>query len=133
MAEKRALRRVRAGDAISAREWNELVERVTRNEIRANNTGGLNVQKTAFGVVLSLASRPGQMLAKTSSAISARSGTTAGTGTVTPQYLNGTTLGDDGQDLTVYFFSASASIDSGKYCWIEQDRAGVWWITAVEC
>lgn len=133
MAEKRALRKVRPGDPVSAAAWNEMVEMVTRNDIRAGNIGGLNVQKTAFGTVLSLATRPGMLLAKTSSSIGARSGTTAGSGTATPQYLSGTTLGDDGQDLTVYSFSAAAAIDSGKYCWIAQDRAGTWWVIAVEC
>lgn len=125
--------KVRPGDPIRAAEWNNLVDIVLRNEINVVQSSGLDIAKSAAGTTLRVAGALRQMLAYTSSSITARSGTTPGTGTVTPQRFNGTAISSNGQDLTVYSFSASAAIASGKYCWIEQDPGGYWWVTAVEC
>lgn len=131
--DKKRPQKVRRGDPITAEEWNKLVDLVVRNEIRPSLSSGLDIQKAAFGTSLRVVGQLRQRLAYTSSTITARSGTTPGTGTVTPQRYDGSSLASDGQDLTVYSFSASASIASGKYCWIEQDPGGYWWVTAAEC
>ena len=132
--DKKRLQKVRPGDPINASDWNALIEMVLRNDIKVSAGCGLNISKTSNGTLISVPPRYNQRLAKTSSTISARSGTTAGTGTVTPQKFDGTTIADSGYpDITVYLFSSSASIASGKYCWIAQDLDGYWWITAVEC
>jgi len=82
-----------------------------------------------------LGSGGGQLLAKTDGTISARSGTTAGSGTVflvddsTPGTLTvtATTQG-------VYNYSATAGgIPDAKYCWIAQSPNGSWYVVSVEC
>ena len=125
-------KKVRKGDPILARDWNILLDVVRENDIREGQ-GGINVKKGYTGTTLSFTGTTRQQLALTSSTITARSGTTAGSGTVTPQTFDGTSISGAGQDVTVYLFSASASIASGKYCWIDQDAGGYWWIIAVEC
>ena len=71
-------------------------------------------------------------MAKTSSAITARSGTTAGTGTVTLQDFDDTDFNDsDDPDEDVFNFSATA-IDAGLYC-VVTDFGGNLFVTSVEC
>lgn len=116
-----------------ADDWNALVEMVQANDLRVTGSG-LSIQKTAAGTTIRATSPPAPItIAKTSSTISVRSGTAAGSGTVTPQKFDGTNLSNDGSDVTAYLFSASATIASGKYCAIAQDANGYWWIIAVEC
>lgn len=77
-------------------------------------------------------SAAGSFLAMTSSAITARSGTTAGTGTVTLQDFDGTVFAaSTDPDETVFNFSGTA-IATGKYC-VVTDFGGSLFVTAVEC
>lgn len=134
MAERKALKKVRPGDPITAENWNTLVETVQRNDLRTTSGSGLSIQKTSSGTTLQVVSSGGKgQIGKTSSTISARSSTTAGSGTVTPQSFDGTDLADDGDDVDVFNFSGT-SIDSGKYCWyMEDESSGEYFIIAVEC
>lgn len=134
MAERKALKKVRPGDPITAENWNALVETVQRNDLRTTSGSGLSIQKTSSGTTLQVVSSGGKgQIGKTSSTISARSSTTAGSGTVTPQSFDGTDLADDGDDVDVFNFSGT-SIDSGKYCWyMEDESSGEYFIIAVEC
>ncbi len=73
-------------------------------------------------------------LAKTSSSITARSGTTAGSGTATLQDFDGASFSaakDPPADETVFNFSGTA-IDTGKYVMLTAWQ-GAWFVTAVEC
>jgi len=77
----------------------------------------------------------GQLPAKPDGTISARSGTTAGSGTVflvddsTPGTLTVTAT-----TQAVYNYSATAGgIATGKYCWIAQSPNGSWYVISVEC
>jgi hypothetical protein len=80
----------------------------------------------------------GQVAYTTSGGITARSGTTAGTGSV---YLVATTLSSGvctlttaSEETTVYNFSgASGGIAGGKYCWVEQEPGGLWFVVSSEC
>lgn len=56
----------------------------------------------------------GITIVKTSSTITAMSGTTLGTGTATPQRSDGTDLANDGDDIDIVSYSG-VSIASGKY------------------
>lgn len=72
-------------------------------------------------------------LAKTDgSGVSARSGTTAGSGTVTLQYLSGTTITDGSETVTVYNWTDDAAAAT-TYVWVQQDTLGTWWITGEDC
>jgi hypothetical protein len=70
--------------------------------------------------------------------ITARSGTTVGTGIVRVWRLSGTTLFDNGVDQAVNNASAEVTtlghgIDTGVYVWIMKDRDGIWWVSPLEC
>lgn len=135
MAERKALKKVRPGDPITAENWNALIEMVQRNDLRTTSGSGLSIVKTSMGTTLQVVSAGlGQgRIGKTSSTISARSSTAAGSGTVTPQSFDGTDLADDGDDVDVWNFSGT-SIDTDKYCWFAEDESsGEYFIIAVEC
>ncbi len=128
------LPRVKEGDPISAGLWNQLVDFVMRNRITFGQACGLEVQETPRGTLVR-ASRKWEIgyVAKTTSTITARSGSTAGSGTVQLQDFDGTSYSDAAESpLTVYLFSAT-SISSGKYCWVAPDPGGWWHVVSVEC
>ena len=79
-----------------------------------------------------LGSGGGPQIALSSSSITARSGTTLGSGTVTPYQIDGTTLAATGaDDYTVYNFSGTA-IATAKYLVVTVIN-GVKVVTSVEC
>lgn len=133
----RRLPKFRKGDPFpSAQQLNDLVEAIRRAQPLKGR--GIALQDTPDGTVIS-ATSPGQTgrLAQTSGVITARSSSTAGTGTVKLCTLDPSTriitVGSVTQ--TVYNFAASPNtgIPDGKYCWIAQDEAGNWWVISVEC
>ena len=82
--------------------------------------------------------QPMQLVGKTTSSITARSGVVAGSGTADLYYLDGTTLtsvkdrdGNAVSDETVYNFSTIIATD--RYVWLQDDSFGKLWITAEEC
>lgn len=74
----------------------------------------------------------GQRLAKTGTAIPARTTTTAGSGTVTLQKLVGTTITAETGTVTAYNFVGD-EIAAAVYVWISRDERGNWWVTAEDC
>jgi hypothetical protein len=72
-------------------------------------------------------------LAYTTTQITARVGTTAGSGTVQPKKLNGTTIESTGSPRTVYSWTERGSGSSGTYVWIEVDQFGTHWWTGEDC
>lgn len=89
-------------------------------------------------VVTILGSGPRGRLAYTTTAISPRSGTTPGSGTVQLKSLVAGAIANDGGTLTAYTASADTTagghnIDSGKYCWVEWDPSGTPWVAPLEC
>lgn len=83
---------------------------------------------------------PGVWLAKIVSAgsISARSGSQAGSGSVTVQESSDSGSITDKEDVTAYNFSTSEitgeeGSDSELFLEIEFGTGGLWWVTAVDC
>lgn len=69
----------------------------------------------------------------TDGTITARSGTTLGSGTVSLYHNSGTTLSDSGTNVTAYNFGAN-SIAVSTYVQVEQFAPnGDWFVTAVDC
>ena len=66
-----------------------------------------------------------------SNGISGRSGTTAGSGTASIYYLDGSTLTDTSHDLTVYNI-ADATIASGAWITIKRNANGSYWYVDME-
>jgi hypothetical protein len=75
---------------------------------------------------------PGMFLAITTSSITARSGTTPGSGTVSPVDYDETSLSTDSDSVDVLNFSSGTAISSGKYCVVAALSGGNW-IISVEC
>lgn len=72
-------------------------------------------------------------IAVTDGTITARSGSTPGTGNVTLQTWNGTALASLGIDKPVFNFSSTTGgIPTGKYCVILR-ICGSYWIISTEC
>lgn len=121
----------RPGDVLTADALNELYRRTEPRAPRVS--GSLSSRVGPDGNVQIAASIRGMGVGVANGTINARRGTTPGTGTVTVQEFDGTSL-STGLDVTVFnFSSASGGIASGKYCWICQDDYGYWWVVSAEC
>jgi hypothetical protein len=117
---------IKAGDMAKATEACEWTSR-----IRANPP--LAIESTAGGPLLRWA---GQVLSiwliKTTSAITARDGTTPGSGTAKLHLFDGTDLIDLDDERTVYNFAGGTEILTDKYG-IAMQIGGSLFILAIEC
>jgi hypothetical protein len=71
-------------------------------------------------------------LAYTAGGISARSGTTPGTGTVQPKKLTNGVIADYGNEIDVYSWAPTAS-STATYVWISRDMHQTPWFTEEAC
>lgn len=127
----------RKNEILSAKKLNQLVAYIERITIQPPNPGastGIEMAQDAGGTRLRVVFPATGLLAQAGSGgVSARSGTTPGTGQVTIQSydptnnITATTTTVDALNFT------TTSIDSGKYCWIAQDENRRWWVIAAEC
>ena len=141
--EKKRLRKVRKGDPILAEDWNALVDMVIRNDIRTG--GGLDIQKTSNGTVLSAPRRADRYVAKATSDFPIRSGTTVSSGSVDIYRITAVsgstaTIGavfeiEEAWCISSTETSASSgkTVLSGQYGYAFQDPFGDWWFTPDEC
>jgi hypothetical protein len=117
-------------------KWlNQLRAIVLRNQIELGPNSGLAMLQTPTATVLRLANSVsfGQLVV-TDGTITARVGTTAGTGTVFATTFNGTTITTTGVEFTVYSYSSTTGgIPTGSYCWMTPDEAGYLWVVSVDC
>ncbi len=133
---QKAPKQVKSGDPIRAEDWNLLVEMVCRNSIDVGSSFGLDIRQGPGGTVIGSVITPNSngQLAITDGTITARSGTTPGTGTVFDVYYDGSVLVTDTTTKTVLSYSSTTGgIATGVYCWIVQDDDGNWWIISVDC
>jgi hypothetical protein len=132
-------KKLRPGDELTTGWLNWLLRLVHAARVELGSNSGLCLNRNDAGTWLRLAQPNVQaQCALTSSTITARDGATAGTGTVylvDVSVVSGVcTLTTTAVQDTVYSFSSTTGgIANGKYCWIEQDVAGNWFITTVEC
>jgi hypothetical protein len=131
---QRPPKEAKAGDPIEAKEWNTMRVLLARNSVTGVGKG-VSIRRGIDGTTISVDAVQ-RYVAKTTSTISASNGTTAGSGTVEFYTLDisTATLFDTGCTDTVYLWStAVGGIPSGKWCWVEQDMAGAWWVISAEC
>lgn len=128
------------GDSKDDLTWkwlNWLLKQVKRNRIKLGLNSGLSMIQGEQGCSLWVSSQlSGQLAVVTSSGITARVTTAAGTGNVNPvsSTSGGTLTTDTSTDIPVLNFSSTTGgIPSGTYVWISQDPGGNWFITAVDC
>jgi hypothetical protein len=76
----------------------------------------------------------GHVVGVTDEAITARAGTTPGTGTVSiyERDIDAGTLSDTGEDIEAYNISQTA-VASGAYVTCCQDNFGSWWVIVEDC
>ena len=126
------LPRVKPGDEITAALFNALRDAIAQCIILPGRSVGIRITQTDAGVAISVKSTQ-RFAGLTSGAISARSGSTPGTGTVELYALDtSNNLADQNTSLPVFNFSSGA-IASGKYCWIEEDLDNHFWVISAEC
>lgn len=126
----------RPGDAIKAADYNLIVEAIRRIRINRGQSTGLDITESPGGTTLRVRWRSDRYVGLVQAGgISARSGSTPGSGTVNLQEYDETNnVTDTGIPVDVLNFSAGTSgFAAGKYVWIEQDVNGYWWVTAAEC
>lgn len=94
----------------------------------------LSIQSTAAGATLRLAGYLfGVFIGKTDGTITARSGSTPGSGNVKIQTWNGTALADLGIDVAVLNISSTTGgIVDAQYC-IVLRIMGAYWIITLDC
>jgi hypothetical protein len=121
----------RRGDRLMASHMAEIVRRLNRLE-GVKGSGRLQTRRGPGGS-LQVAYVEGvtSSLGMANGAITARSGTTFGTGTVTFYYNVGGTATATGQSESV--LNPGIAITSGKYVWVDQDMAGDWYVAPLEC
>lgn len=142
------IRREKKGELLTRKKWNDVVDAVNRAQINLGQSTGLEGQVTPFGTILRVPTAGVvAYLAIANGNIPARSGSAAGIGTVhivstSPTYSGGAltavALSTSSIDYKVYNPSSTTmasgnGIDSGQYCWIQQDQNGLWCVTPLEC
>lgn len=112
------------GFLISEKDVHRIAKVVRRDERRLRNDSVRRRRNTSPSTFHSA-------LAKTTSTISARSGTTPGSGTATVWERDSSVVAavefTDLVDMTIYNASTS-TVASGSYILIHRDRAGQWWV-----
>ncbi len=139
---RKPLPRFAKGDVLKAADLVILRDAIERQRLTTGQNSGISLQETEQGTVIRVAGRSDRYLAKASGDITARSGTTPGVGKATLQRCKRTSAGPPpvyaisslSVDYDVInYSSATGGIPDEKYCWIEQDNDGLWWVVSAEC
>ena len=133
---------LRKGDELTLKWLNGIRQLAVEGQVDVGSCSGISASQGPNGIALgvSVASESGT-LAYTDGTITARSGTTPGTGTVYLVVYDGTVLqiqnGTGGNptvtQAVLNFSSTTGGIPTGTYVWIEPDPGSNWFITAVDC
>lgn len=122
-------------DILKAEDLNRLVDVIRRITITVSQSSGLDMLEGPGGTSLRVRWRQDRYLAYTSGGITARSGSTPGTGSAAIQTydpVNGIT--STGIDVDVLNWNdATGGVGTGKYLWVVQDNNGFWWVWVAEC
>ncbi len=134
MSQLKPLPIFRRGMMLKAADLMELRQRIMRQCLTAGQNSGVLLTESEHGTAISVVNQNPLGSVALTGAITARVSHTPGAGTVRLYSYNPTTnlLVDTTIDQDVKNFSAIA-ISSGKYCWIESDDGGTWWVVSVEC
>lgn len=129
------IRTPKQGDEILAMHFADLKEAICEATIRPGSCAGIDVFRGPGGTTLSVQPPSIGSLGVVTSAISARVGTTLGTGLVELYYASSTGVATDcAQAVNVYNFSSTTGgITTGLYVWVQQDPSGDWYVTAIDC
>lgn len=126
---------LRAGDELTVGYLNDVRNWAVQGAI-VDVGAGLSLVAGPNGLALGLAVNDtgGGFWAKTNGTITARSGTTLGSGSVFLLSVTTTTITVTSNTLTVVNYSSTTGgIATGTYVFVEDDGFGNWSITAVDC
>ncbi len=122
------------GQILKASDMMALRDAITRQRLTTGQSSGVTLSETPDCTTIRIdAARPGSV--GLSNGITARVGTTPGTGSVKFYSYNSNTdklVDQMAKQDPVKNFSTSV-IPSGKYCWVEPDESGTWWVVSAEC
>ncbi len=122
------------GDLLKADDLMAIRAAIIRQRLKTGSNSGIILSETPNGTQIRATNQGRRGSVALTGSIAARVAHTPGAGTVRLYDYNPTTnlLVDSSVDQVVKNFSASA-IPAGKYCWVEEDDGGTWWIVSVEC
>lgn len=131
-------KKVQTGDAITARDRNEIVDLLRVALINPSTSSGIRITQGPDGTSLVVPQANNGFLAITNGAITSRSGTTAGSGYVYLVTCSQGSLTTTSVEYSVINPSSTTTssghgIDSGKYCWVQKDQSGNLIVFAMEC
>jgi hypothetical protein len=119
------------GDRLTAEKMQELARRIERLE-GVKGSGRIQTRRGGSGPLeIAYVEGVNRSLGKASTAITAMAGTTFGTGTVDFYYNVSGTATVTGQSESV--LNTDTAISSGKWVWVEQDMAGDWFVSPMQC
>lgn len=115
------------GDPVMAARLNALQQAVNRLE-NLRGGAGIEVRKTQGGVQITAVAQNTRYFARAAGAVTARVGTTAGTGKVDVMWVDsaGAIAKATDQPITVWNTDDARSLADQEYTWIEQDPFGTW-------
>ncbi len=120
--------RLRPGDELTTGWLNKIRDWCVRNTLQGVSAG-LTAQQLDTGFTLGAIipdGASGSVGVVQTGGISARVGSTYGSGNVLVNTL--------GVNITVKNFSSTTGgIAAGTYVFVQQDSAGTWWVTSVDC
>jgi hypothetical protein len=137
MAEPSA--RFKPGDVLTADTVNALIE---ATGITVRTGAGLQSRKGRRGIAITAIPPTPNVgwLAKSTSTFNIASGTTPGSGTLDLYYIDdtGPTATSTGDSVNAYTMVTKAqtsgkAINSGQWCWVEQDIFGTYFAAPLEC
>ena len=126
------------GDPVRARDFQAIVDEIRHPGAVVGGGGGVDVRQGPRGQLQISAPEILCFVGVANGDISPRSGTTWGTGTVTVLGFDGT----DDYSLSVDYdvvnpsstvMTSGHGIDSGMYCWVQEDIQGNLIVTPLEC
>ncbi len=126
------------GDPLSHETVNQIIRRL--EPVAPRGGAGLDVRMGRHGQVQLGLREPVRFVGVASGAITARSGSTWGTGTVTRYQFDPVSGTDSTTGVNYSVVNPSATtmssgngINSGQYCWVQEDDDGNLVVTPLEC
>lgn len=133
-AESKILRPVKEGDLLTVDRWNDVVDAVNRARLLPSQGSNVDVLTTPVGTAIRVRARYAGYVGYSATAITARSGTTAGNGSVNPVSLNTSTSQLSTASTSVLVWNAaSTSIAQNKYVWVEPGADGNLYVGPLDC
>ena len=126
------------GDQLAAADLQAMLEALRRPGAIVRGGAGVDVRQGARGQVQITGTSPLRFVGVANGNITARSGSTWGTGSVTRYGFDGThdyttSVNYDVVNPSSTKMGSGNGIDSGQYCWVEEDSDGHLVVMPLEC